>query len=238
MKATLKYTGLLLFYLWTCSSCLTVYAPSAVNTPLLQEKGEFKASIANNNLQVSTAVTDHVGVMVNGYLNAHTSEDKTFRNNGKGAELGIGYFAHTENRITYEAYGGAGLYNVRIREANDSKTFDVDATKYFVQPSVGWVNQYFEVVLSPRLSVIKYGSPEIKGYSTQEKVNNYFDTINQKAHAFMEPTLTVRGGYRFVKLQLQIGHSYKLSKGPINNDTGIGSVGLIFDIGKWYQTAR
>jgi hypothetical protein len=238
MKTLVQITGTLFFSSLMLSSCLTVYAPNAVNTPLLQEKGEFKAAIASNNLQLSTALTDHVGVMVNGYLNSHTSDDKTFRNNGKGAEAGIGYFTHTDNRITYEAYGGVGLYNVRIREASGAKTFDADATKYFLQPSVGWVNQYVEVALSPRLTVMKYGQPEIRGYSTDEQVMNYFDTVNQKAHAFMEPTLTVRGGYRFVKLQLQIGHSYKLSKGGINNDTGIGSIGLIFDIGQWYRTTK
>jgi hypothetical protein len=238
MKTLLQIAGTLLSSSLMLTSCLTVYVPNAVNTPLLQEKGEFKAAIATNNLQLSTALTDHVGVMVNGYLNSHTSDDKTFRNHGKGAEAGIGYFAHTSNRITYEAFGGVGLYHVRIKEANAAKTFDANATKYFLQPSVGWVNQYVEVALSPRLTVVKYGQPDITGYSREEQVRNYFDNVNHKAHAFLEPTLTVRGGYRFVKLQLQIGHSYKLSEGAINNDTGIGSIGLIFDIGQWYRTTK
>lgn len=238
MKSTLQSVGLLLAGTIIFASCRTVYAPNAVNMPLLQEKGEFKALIANNNLQVATAVTDHIGIMANGFLNNYTSDDKTFKNNGKGAEIGIGYFAHTDKRITYEAYGGAGLYNVRIREDNNTKTLDTDAVKYFVQPSVGWVNQYFEVALSPRLSVLKYTKPEIVGYNSQERADNFFDILDQKAHAFIEPTLTVRGGYRFVKLQVQYGYSYKVTKNNINDDSGIGSIGLIFDIGNWYKTTK
>jgi hypothetical protein len=238
MSIKLKYTILFFSCLLGFSSCRTVYAPNAVNAPLLQEKGELKATLSTNNLQVATAVSDHVGLMVNGYLNDYKSDDRSFKNNGKGAELGIGYFAHNDQRITYEAYGGVGFYNVRIRESNDTKTFDADAMKYFVQPSVGWVNPFFEVAVSPRLSVVKYNSPELTGYTSQERVSNFFDIVDQKAHAFFEPTVTLRGGYKFVKLQVQVGHSFKLTKNDINRNDGIGSIGLIFDIGKWYQSGR
>jgi hypothetical protein len=235
MKAMICCLFLLLMAGLFLPSCRTVYAPNAVNVPLFQEKGQVKAAIATNNLQVATAVSDHVGLMVNGYLNDYKSDDKSFRNNGKGAEIGIGYFGQTSHRIIYEAYAGAGLYNVKIRESDNAKTFDSDAMKYFVQPAVGWVNQYFEIAISPRLSVIKYAQPEITGYSIQEQNANYFDIVNNKAHAFLEPTLTVRGGYKFVKLQVQYGHVFKLTKNNINYDDNIGSIGLIFDIAGWYK---
>ena len=226
---------MLLFFSVIISSCRTVYAPNALNIPLLQEKGEVKATIATNNAQVAVALSDHIGVMANGYLNAYKSDDKTFKNNGKGAEIGAGYFAQTEHRIIYEVYGGIGLYDVKIKEASDSKTFNASAVKYFVQPAVGWVNRYFEIAVSPRLSVVKYGSPDIVGYTIEEQSANYFNILDKKAHAFLEPTLILRGGYRFVKLQVQYGHSFKLSKNNINYDDSIGSIGLIFDIAGWYK---
>jgi hypothetical protein len=238
MNATLKTTGFFIVSALVLSSCRTVYAPNAVNVPLLQEKGELKISAAANNLQLATAVTEHVGIMVNGYLNAYTSDDKSFKNNGKGAEIGIGYFAHTDQRITYEAFAGAGLYNVHMKESNNTKTFDSDAVKYFFQPSLGWVNPYFEVAVSPRLSILKYKKPDITGYTTEEQNSNYFNILDQKAHAFLEPTLTLRGGYRFIKLQVQYGHVFKLTKNNINYDDNLGSVGLIFDIGSWYKAAK
>lgn len=235
MKNVHYYAGVLALSSTLFCSCRTVYAPNAVNTPLLQEKGELKVALAANNLQVASAVTQHVGLMVNGYLNAYTSDDKSFKNNGKGAEVGIGYFGHTADRISYEAYGGAGLYNVRMKEANNTKTFDADAVKYFIQPSVGWVNPFFEVAVSPRVSVVKYNAPDITGYTASEQADNYFNLLDKKAHAFLEPTITLRGGYRFVKLQVQYGHVFKLTKNNINYEDNIGSVGLIFDIGTWYR---
>ncbi|MCE6990709.1 hypothetical protein [Dyadobacter sp. CY323] len=235
MKSLHACAALLTLIAVSITSCRTVYAPNAVNAPLLQEKGEFKATVATNNIQLAGAVTEHVGVMVNGYLNAYTSDDKSFKNNGKGGEIGIGYFGHTDQRLSYEAYAGAGFYNVSIKESNNTKRFDSDAMKYFVQPSIGWVNPYFEVALTPRLSMIKYKMPDIAGYSSEESAANYFNIIDQKMYAFFEPALTLRGGYKFVKLQLQYGHSFKLSKNNINNDSDIGSIGLIFDIASWYK---
>lgn len=238
MNAAIRYFSLLLPISVFFCSCRTVYAPNALNVPLLQEKGEIKATLATNNLQLAAAVSDHVGVMANGYLNAYTSDDKNFRNKGKGVEVGVGYFGQTEHRITYEAYGGAGLYNVKIKEDNNLKTFDADAVKYFVQPAIGWVNPFFEIAASPRLSLIKYGKPDMTGYSQNEQAANYFDILDRKIHTFIEPTLIIRGGYRFVKVQAQYGHSFKLSKNNINYDENVGSIGLIFDIAQWYRTGK
>jgi hypothetical protein len=235
MRKVIYGAGMFIMFCTFLSSCRTVYAPNALNVPLFQEKGELKATVATNNAQIATAVTEHIGVMANGYLNRYTSDDKTFKNNGKGAEIGIGYFGHTEKRITYEAYAGAGFYNVNMKEANATKTFDADAIKYFVQPAIGWVNPYFEVAISPRLSILKYAAPDIMGYSDQERNENYFNIVDQKAHAFLEPTLIVRGGYKFIKIQAQIGHAFKLSKNNINYDDGVGSIGLVFNIADWYK---
>ncbi len=218
-----------------CSSCRTVYSPNTVHNPLLQEKGEFKGSIASNNLQAAFAVTDHIGVMANGYYNSFTSDDKDFHNKGKALELGVGYFNKMPGNIVYEVYGGAGRFNVRMDESAGTKKFDANATKLFIQPGIGWVNPYVEVGLAPRLSMISYDSPEISGYTTQEQSSYYFETLAARPHLFLEPAITVRGGYKWVKLQLQAGKAFKLSKNELNYDDNIGSVGLVFNIGQWYR---
>ncbi|GAB2795302.1 hypothetical protein GCM10027275_45560 [Rhabdobacter roseus] len=217
------------------ASCRTVYAPNAINTPLFQERGESKITLATNNLQAATAVSDHIGIMANGYFNAFTSDDRAFRNNGYGLEAGVGVFGSNENRISYEAYGGVGFLNVKIRENNDAKNFRAQGTKFFIQPAVGWVNPYFEVAFSPRLSVVKYGTPELSGYTAQEQADYYFNTLADAPHAFIEPTLILRGGYRWVKVQAQFGRSLKLTKNNLNYDDNVGSVGLIFNLARWYR---
>lgn len=216
-------------------SCKTVYAPNALNVPLFQEKGEVKATLATNNLQIAAAVSEHIGIMANGFVNNHANSDRSFKNEGKGIEFGLGYFDHTEERLTYETYAGMGWYNVRIRESDNAKMFEANATKYFVQPAIGWVSPFFEVAVSPRFSIIKYAKPTITGYTPAEQTEDYYDIVNQKAHVFVEPTLILRSGYRFVKVQAQFGRSAKLSRNDIHYDRNIGSVGVIFDIAKWYR---
>lgn len=217
------------------SSCKTVYAPNALNVPLFQEKGEVKATLATNNLQVAAAVSEHIGIMANGFVNNHANSDRSFKNEGKGFEFGLGYFDHTEERVTYETYAGMGWYNVRIRESDNTKMFDANATKYFVQPAIGWVSPFFEVAVSPRVSVIKYAKPDITGYTLAEQKEDYYDIVDQKAHVFVEPTVILRSGYRFVKVQVQFGRSVKLSTNDIHHERSIGSLGVTFDIAKWYR---
>jgi hypothetical protein len=216
-------------------SCKTVYSPHALNVPLFQERGQFKATLATNNIQLAAAVSNHVGIMANGFANHYESGDRSFRNEGKGYEFGVGYFDHTEERLTYETYVGMGWYNVRIREVDNTKLFDANAVKYFVQPAIGWVNPFFEVAAAPRVSVINYAKPQIVGYTLAEQHNDYFDIVDQKPHVFVEPTVILRSGYRFVKVQVQFGRSVKLSTNEIHYDRRVGSVGVIFDIGRWYR---
>ena len=238
MKTIGLKTILYIFFGVFVCSCRAVYAPNALNVPLFQEKGEFKGSISSNNLQLATAVSSHVGIIANGYLNRYKSDDKSFKNNGQGAEIGVGYFGSTPKRLTYETYAGIGFYGIKMNEANNTKTLNTDAFKYFIQPAVGWVNPYFEVAVSPRVAVVKYSTPDITGYNAQEISDNHFDILSTKSHAFVEPTLILRGGYRFIKIQAQVGHSFKLTKNKINYDDGIGSIGLIFNIAQWYKTGN
>lgn len=227
--------AVLLLGLGWCSACRTVYTPNTVHNPLLQEKGEFKGMIAPNNLQAAYALTENIGIMANGYYNSFTSDDKDFHNRGKALELGIGYFNNAPNNITYELYGGAGMFNVKMDESAGAKNFNANATKLFLQPGIGWVNPYVEVGFGPRFTMINYNNPEITGYTDRERGDYYFETLDTKPHLFLEPAITVRGGYKWIKLQLQYGKAFKLSKNQLNYDDNIGSVGLVFNIAEWYR---
>jgi len=226
---------MLLLVLGTLQACRTVYAPNAVNNPLLQEKGELKALVAVNNLQAAYAVTDHIGIMANGYYNSFTSDDKQFHNKGHAFEIGAGYFKPMANRLTFEVYGGGGMFRVSMDEDGGTKDFKADAARFFIQPGIGWVHPFVEVGLSSRLSSIRYASPEIRGYTASERNEYHFNTLSSKPHWFLEPALTVRGGYKWIKLQFQYGKAVKLSDNQINFDDNLGSIGLVFNVAQWYN---
>lgn len=233
MKTSL-ITALIILIGW-CSACRTVYSPNVVNNPLLQEKNELKASVGPNDLQAAYAITENIGLMVNGYLNHYTSDDKDFHNKGKAIEFGVGYFNKTQTGLLYEVYAGAGRFNVKMDESNKTKNFQSDATRFFLQPGIGWTHRYFEVGLASRLSMIDYNNPAITGYSPQEQRDYHFESLTLKPHVFLEPALTVRGGYKWVKLQAQYGRAFKLSKNELNFEDNIGSVGLVFNLAQWYK---
>jgi hypothetical protein len=230
-----SHIAVLILGIGLCSACRTVYSPNAANSPLLQEEKEFKALVAPNNVQAAYAVTDHFGVMLNGYLNSYTSDDKDFHNKGKALELGIGYFNKTPGDVIYEVWGGAGRFNVAMDEASASKRFDAKATKLFIQPGVGWVSPYFDLGLSSRFSMLNYNSPEITGYTQQEQRDYYFESLAVKPHLFWEPAITVRGGYKWIKLQVQYGRVIKLSTNQLNYSDDFTTIGVSFNLAQWYK---
>ena len=84
------------------SSCVTLYKPNSINSPVLKEQGEFKGTIGLGtlgtgllNVQTAYAITDHLGIMLNGmYHSSHLTDDATFirKHNQYFSESGAGYF--------------------------------------------------------------------------------------------------------------------------------------------------
>src|SRR5688500_10546599 len=74
------------------SSCsTTLYVANTVNAPLLKEKGEIKLNIDQNNIQAAVAVSDHLGIMANGFYRSYEGGNNYEHKGGLG-EIGVGYF--------------------------------------------------------------------------------------------------------------------------------------------------
>jgi len=243
MKKSTYYL-ILAFVTLILSSCTTtLYVPNAVNTPLLKEKHEFKATIGPNNAQAAFGLTDNFGIIANGYWDKFKSETTTngqttqTLNKGNLYELGLGYYKPLTKVIVFETYLGGGLGNIDFNQDNGTKRYDVKGTKFFVQPSIGYVDRFLEVAITPRLSAVKYNGLETFGYSQKELEEEFLvkSEVEDKTWLFIEPTLTVRAGFKYVKLQGQIGFSSKLTKGDLKYQSKLTSIGLLVDIAKWYK---
>ncbi len=226
-------------------SCRTLYKPNAVNVPMLQEKREAKIYVGNNNLQVAYAVTNHVGLMLNGYYEAgkvnHDNGDY-IKTKGYLGEIGAGYFMPFQNKALFEVYAGGGMGQVSISEratGSDgiamNKYFDGNAYKMFIQPTYGYVGKFFEVGLTPRFTFVKYSNLNIRNYTQSEQQDYTYYQLNQPTWVFFEPALTLRGGYKWVKLQFQVGRSIKLNSDKLNYDGNLINGGVVIDIAKWYN---
>jgi hypothetical protein len=127
------------------SGCKTAYVPNTLNTPLLKEKGEFKANVDENNLQLAYAVTNRIAVMANGFYkrDINTHIDSQQKGIGWLCEGGLGYYNHMKHNFVFETFAGAGFGNLKFEDLNTAgssvniKSYSVHGTKVFVQPGFG-----------------------------------------------------------------------------------------------------
>jgi hypothetical protein len=227
------------------SSCTTtMYTTNAVNAPLLKERGEIKLNVTSNDLQAAVAVTDHIGVMANGYYKNYNS-DNNYRHYGGMGELGIGYLLNSDdNNLVMETYVGGGVGKVFKQEQFDGAgnttymaSFNANATKGFVQSNLGYRSKYFDVALTPKFSFVKYSNFSQNNYTDDQLKEDYLNNnrLTDPLFVFAEPAITVRGGYKFIKVQAQYGVTLNLGGQNIRRSPDFASLGLVIDIARWYK---
>ncbi|MGZ5242964.1 MAG: hypothetical protein ACXWEY_12250 [Bacteroidia bacterium] len=217
----------LLFFLSSCSHYF--YIPNSHNVPLFQQKGEVRAStafITDNDAkeaQIAYAITDKIGIMANGFY-VPFAEDY-IGNDGSGylIEGGAGYFAKLNRRLVFEAYGGYGAGNVQNVYYQSNIGFWANSEPYyagrsimninrgFLQPSIGFTSAVFDFALSAKLSNIWYTN--IRAYDITDKFE-YADDLERMGKGVfiqLEPALTARAGWKYAKVQLQLGLSENIN---------------------------
>lgn len=265
MRRPLLLPSLVAAGLFLASCNRNIYVPNTVNAPLLKEKYEFKGSLSPTNYQAAFAVANKVAIMANGQyvyrlnLNDNDHEhDDLFENRrlrGGLFEGAVGFFQPLDlkKRMVFDTYVGLGSGSFRTLDATyavadmanpDDYRLRTRFSKFFVQPSIGFVHPVFEAAFSTRVSVVNF-----YGMSLGSKVFDYqisrredFFKIGDRAHTFIEPALTLRVGYKYVKFQTQFLFSLL-----VDNDTYSGydldeyfqpvavGLGVSFDIGQWYN---
>jgi hypothetical protein len=220
------------------SGCKAVYAPNIAHTPLLREKGELRATADVRNLQVAYALATHVGVMANAYFR---SDDRTLdsgeRQEGSGwlVEAAAGWFARTRQPrwLQVEVYAGIGNGHVEheiTSPEGDPRSFEAEGIKLFLMPGMGWTSNYVDLGLSTRLVAVRYTGTKAIGYSDEQLEADEFKELDEQTFLFFEPAVTVRAGYKWIKLQLQIGQSIKIAGGDVNRDKGMITLALNLDL--------
>ena len=243
MKNQLIFIGLLVISMLSTSCNTTLYVPNAVNAPLLKEKNEIKASIGASNFQAAYGITGNVGVIANAYWDNFKADVTSggitteTENKGKLFEVGVGYFKPITENVVFETYVGGGLGNIDFSNDNTQKYYEVDATKFFVQPAIGYVGKIFDIAFTPRFSAVKYNGLNTRGYTQAELNEEYLNKsdVEGKTWMFLEPAITARVGYKFIKLQAQFGFASKLTSGDLKYESKFSSLGLSFNLAKWYR---
>jgi hypothetical protein len=161
------------------SSCRTGYVPAAVNVPLFKEGGQ-----TNLNLSTLYKVDLQGAYAIDSNWFIHGDFSSTLdETGGPSTEIasaftaGAGYYHYFDDVMVFEGSLGYGLGRT-----------EVAYSKFFVQPTFGWVKNHTEVAFTPKFTLVSYDDD---------------DEFSQDL--FVEPTATFRAGGDIVKFQTQVG---------------------------------
>ncbi len=231
------FLGIIIIYI---QSCAPAYIPTKVNSPLLTKAGEvsFDMAVGSNGLepQLAISVVDHIAIMANGCFSlSGINEDEENYHNHVFGEGGVGFYTVVDDNVVVELYGGLGygktnsLWHDRW-PMSDSAQIKSTYYRYFIQPAVGLVNDYFDVGFTSRFSINQMNLDP-----------NVIQTIEvNDVEYFWEPAFTIRTGGK-LKFAIQIGASIPLVQEPGSsrrNRMFFCSLGTHVRFGLWKKKIR
>lgn len=229
------------------------YKPTGVNAPMFTHGGQAHLNLAGNpfggtddgdnettsffDVQASYSPINHLAVMANYSTVAYRTlnpDPVTGRVDARANMLegGIGgYYAAGKPKVKMVAdlYVGGGSGNL-------SSDIDARVTKLFIQPGIGMRTPWVDVGFNFRFSNIQYSGVDDNGlglgYLTGQGLYNPTTQrgIEDGSYTFFEPALTVRGGYKFAKVQLQLVLAEALTPVSWNYNHSRFTVGFYFSL--------
>ncbi len=182
------------------NGCAPAYVPNVINTPLLSNKGEVQAAIhagiSGADPQFAYAITNNIGIILNGSFANRASDTTDNFHEHQFVELGTGYYTKIGESGRFETFGGLGFGNLHAKFDNNlwSTSSNVNFYRIFIQPAIGASTDIFDGSLASRFVMVNMnqGSNNSTGY-------------------FIEPVLTGKIGYKYVKVVIQLGVSFPLN---------------------------
>lgn len=228
---------------WLSGCTHYYYVANVQNVPLFKEKNEFRLSGAYGfgdysectEVQAAYSITEKFGVMTN-FMSAKGGDVSNNDDwaNGNYFDGAIGYYKPIERSGVFEIYGGLGGSNQHHHYGNEG-TADLSFIKLFVQPSFGFTFNAFDIAVSTRLCSLSfnkienyiYGNPNLYSELSAIANNNYL---------FLEPAITFRGGWKYVKLQVQAAYANVFNKSDLSFiEQPHISIGLYIAIAERYR---
>jgi hypothetical protein len=216
----MKSFVVLIFLSFLLSSCVTIYKPDLVQSPLLKEKSDFNANAAVAlsgaglyNVQAAYAVSDHVGITANGmyhYRKTESDNSSTEKLNILYAGAGAGYFApFSSGRGLFQCYGGIGFGGSQDKINTAPNPPEVTARYHdiFIQPGVALIRDNFEMAFDLRCRYVNLTNIHAYLYDEFEWWNTDFRYYSDTSFYFvnLEPTFTMKVGGEKIKGFLQAG---------------------------------
>jgi|GEM_PF-634636 len=238
------------------------YVPNQHNVPLFKEKNEVRISgallvndeVTGCDVQTAYAMTKESAIMANALVvNPGSKEGR-----GQLYELGAGYYkpiptglSMLDKKFIFESYGVLGLGNATNYYDRYPSGISTNLFKAYVQPSIGYTTNFIDLIFSAKIGAIHtFGIRRNMADTTyndlvqnNSSIGSDLSTLQLNRTAFIfEPALTLRLGFKYVKLHFQVGTT--VVSGGFNQLTPAGrpsiSAGMTIAIAKrfWQKDAR
>lgn len=202
----------------SCNSYL--YYPTSQNVLRFKEKGDINLAYGldehgYDSYNAGYSITDNVALI---------SDFKTFHtySSDSDIEYKIGDYLWDNELVIYKKYLDCIYPAINIGYGfgeidRNEDDYRLGLNRQFIQPSIGFSNQFFDFAISSRFSRVDYDLKQLKDIGGSQSFEEYYDfrDVGKKDFYFLEPAITVGVGYKFVKLRYQIIFINKLSSGDI-----------------------
>jgi hypothetical protein len=196
------------------------YVPNVQNVPLFKQKNEYRLSVISGfgessfskEIEAAYSITNHFGVMAN-FISAKDLENDEYSwGKGNYIEGAAGYFKPFGKSKVFEIYGGFGgskqnhQYRPELIDTiYNAGTSELSFTRLFLQPSIGLTFSIFDIAFSTRMCWLSFNNAnnQIDRKLNEQEFDKFNSLVNDKNFIFFEPALTIRGGWKYVKVQLQ-----------------------------------
>ncbi|HEX5023867.1 MAG TPA: hypothetical protein VFV68_01285 [Agriterribacter sp.] len=250
-RTTIICCAIVFLFLSSCNRYY--YKPNAVNAPLFTDGGQAHVAVVGSvgsangdydhegtryvfDVQAAVSPINHLGIIANystyGYT-ADNPEPVTGNVDGKAnlLEFGIGgYYAKGNKfKMVADCYMGYGAGQIR-------SDVDMRIKRFFIQPGIGVRSPVFDAAFNLRMSSVRYDDFDAKGKGDDYLENknlinsNGQRRIDNTTYAFIEPAFTIRTGYQFMKVQMQVALAQELTSVPWQYSGARYTVGLYFSL--------
>lgn len=236
MKKIAFFLTTALFGLFSCSP--KFYSPNTQNVPLISEQGEVNLNVSTNGnqfeFQGAVGVANNFSMQLNAGIFVPSDLDNGNGGSGKLGELGLGYFTSFDEKWVLEVYGLGAIGTVENHMPSTLEDYPLTSGKISsnllrvgIQPSFGFKSKFFTVALSSRLVNLSYDKIRGDLIFNDKMQTDYLRRYS--SHVLLEPALTIRGGFERIKLQVQYGYSFNLTKSDFRQDHTLLTMGVNFN---------
>lgn len=231
------------------------YIPNVQKVPLFREKNEIHATLARGNgddchtteVQAAWSATDHIAVMASTLFIQNSYQNNSAR--GTYIEGAAGYYYPVHGNRIFSVFTGVGYGYQEHRYSNGSIPFGdayLSTMKYFIQPQFGLTTNGFDFAFSSRFCILNFfqidnhiRTDSLEQYDLIQQMYSDLENINQNRTTYLiEPAITVRGGWKYTKVQLQYTFTHMLNNKNLHFLDSNLSIGLYITIAKrfWKTT--